>query len=194
MAEGSAESKSACVAKEDFATFMARYNAYRDYLKHEDTLINFRITWLLTFEAALAAGVGLLLYADEKLAFPAWDTAMFWAILGLVLVGLAFAVSSLNMVRGAEMAICNLEQKWEEYAAQQDIKMPGVVRGGLSPTGETLPEHTPVTEKTGQWQRIGRIVWPFGPDFPAAENSHFAWIIIAAWGVLLLLLGWNARP
>jgi len=32
---------------------IALYNVYRDYMKHEDTLMNVRMTWFLTTQAFL---------------------------------------------------------------------------------------------------------------------------------------------
>src|SRR5688572_28835390 len=37
-----------------------QYHLYRDYLKHEDGLINYRLTWTLTLQGLLFAALGYL--------------------------------------------------------------------------------------------------------------------------------------
>ena len=100
------------------------YNVYRDYIKHEDNLINYRTTWLITIQSFLLAtfgftyqkyyelafatpqpiGNGLLLKKIAFLCFLAW----------LAATGISVSVVSYYSIKAASDALDNLRSRWLE--------------------------------------------------------------------------------
>src|SRR3954453_13719795 len=62
------------------------YKEYRDYLKHEETLINNRTTWLITGNALLIAALGVIFQKRlDQLANANTDVRVSSSTLGVLL-------------------------------------------------------------------------------------------------------------
>lgn len=106
---------------EDFGVWFDRY---RDYVKHEDGLINNRITWLVAMQSIL---VGTFSFACQKIyelhsppkgtigpEGPDVATLVYLALLlGLGVIGYLFASISRQSIVAADRAISSLRAKWE---------------------------------------------------------------------------------
>lgn len=107
------------------------YNLFRDYLKHEDDLINNRLNWNFTIQGFLFAAYSLSLHkiADIKLALlqNTIETSrlayvhLFHTLFDLHLLLTALALAGINVsgfvylsVRAARIAIHELESRWFE--------------------------------------------------------------------------------
>ena len=127
------------------AHIISVYSLYRDYIKHEVSLINNRLTWLIAINGCLYAAYGIMqsLYQQEG------STAIASVI---VAVGLAISLSIRNSLSGAVESLENisrladkhLPQKQERDRYNRNVKvvplnsgcsLPGVVGGGLGKVG-----------------------------------------------------------
>lgn len=124
---------------------MEVYALYRDYIKHEDSLIRDRITWNLTIQGFLFAAYALVLQTHLSPNQPITD---WWVEIFLVMVhsvvipvvGYVLARESQGAVAAATAAIHNLELSHNAFEAQfsQDdlrqhpsLPLPLVTRGGI---------------------------------------------------------------
>jgi hypothetical protein len=107
---------------------IALYNVYRDYVKHENTLMNVRMTWFLTTQAFLFSSYALLnqkrISAGNFELISSWqefiggvtDFKFKFSIIILMLIcffGIFTARRSYISVRAASLAILALRSKWE---------------------------------------------------------------------------------
>jgi len=114
------------------------YKLFRDYVEHEDGLINKRLLWTINIQGFLFLGYG---YAVQKLADPPLKEP---ASLGNLLYVLLFVFPGLGVVVGffcwmviwaAVGALKNLETEWTTRALAQHQNdaasiLPGLVGGG----------------------------------------------------------------
>lgn len=132
-----------------------RFFIWRDYIKHEDGLINNRITWFVSFHSFLIAAFGLVLTTAISTLFAKNTnlvglyvliiSAIFSGFLTLIIVvGLQTAHSTYFSVMAAASAIQNLEEDWSlllkrltkkgEDSEPTRLKMfeamPGITGGG----------------------------------------------------------------
>jgi hypothetical protein len=121
------------------------FKIYRDYIQHEDLLVNHRMTWLITIQAFLWATYGFafqkkyeflvrihvehvpkndivdLLYQYDKLLYL------------LSLVGLVTTISAAITVNSARLAVIRLRKKWKRtryYRPPPVSHLPGLTDGG----------------------------------------------------------------
>lgn len=140
----------------------AVYKAYRDYEEHENTLLNQRVTWLITMQAVTLATFGFSIQKQYELAqkirelwshLPVPDSAKVvsyvppelevydvrFAVLltGLALVGMASAITSLIGIIAAKTAQEELRERWRKHHSEtaQILKLPNIAGGG-SPRAE----------------------------------------------------------
>jgi len=126
---------------------IAIYNVYRDYVKHEDTLMNVRMTWFLTMQAFLFSCYALLnqkrISAGNFELIRSWqefigditDMKFKFSIIILMLIcffGYFTARRSYISVRAASLAIVALRSKWDTEFAQNGafLSLPGITGGG----------------------------------------------------------------
>ena len=126
---------------------------YRDYLKHEDGLINFRVTWFIATQAAIFAAYGFLVHDVLKTgAFtygggplstshalqPFRPTPWLLAVLLLCSLGALSSVTSFFSINAAAAAMNRLRWRWltivlkgEEYELLPDLKGGGSRQAAL---------------------------------------------------------------
>ncbi|MBX9591087.1 MAG: hypothetical protein K2X43_17495 [Hyphomonadaceae bacterium] len=109
------------------------FEIYRDYVKHEDGLINFRVTWFVATQALVFAAYGLLaqevfrtgsfghgagalpvLQADQ----PFRPTPWLAAVLVLCLLGALSAMTSTLSINAAYKAMQALSRRWQTIVLQ----------------------------------------------------------------------------
>ena len=123
------------------------YNIYRDYVKHEDSLVNVRVTLFLTVEAFLFSAYALLNQqklqngnflivstTEEFRARFASGLFNFNSFLLLLICSFGFLVArrSYVSVRAAKLAIETLNRGWDENVAPNfvHLALPGLIGGG----------------------------------------------------------------
>jgi hypothetical protein len=125
---------------------IALYNVYRDYVKHENTLMNVRMTWFLTTQAFLFSCYALL--NQKRINTGNFELVRSWqefvditelkfrfGTLILMLIcffGIFTARRSYISVRAASLAILALRNKWDAEFARRGpfISLPGITGGG----------------------------------------------------------------
>jgi hypothetical protein len=118
------------------------YEIYRDYIKHEDNLINNRVGWFIQLHSFLIATYGILFAALMSSYFPqgtatidpAIPQKVACAILAMVaLVGIFSSLSAIMSIDAADRAITKLSKTWdgvsEGWAADRRI-LPPLIGGG----------------------------------------------------------------
>lgn len=118
------------------------YIIYRDYIKHEDSLVNSRTTALITIQSFVLATFGLCYQERYKMALNVIDKSEYTLLgpiaieyngflLALGLVGLATSVIGLLSIHCAHKAISHLEESWKAIAAENPTEhLPGLTGGG----------------------------------------------------------------
>jgi hypothetical protein len=119
------------------------YNLYRDYLKHEDGLIDHRISWLVGVQSFLIATFGFAyqkkyemlskaLLADNisKLGFSLYLYDLF--LVFLVVIGVCTSSAAFKSVKAATLALENLRVEWNKIKDCQRslFHLPGITGGG----------------------------------------------------------------
>ena len=124
---------------------IALYNVYRDYVKHENTLMNVRMTWFLTTQAFLFSSYALLnqkrISAGNFELIRSWQEFIggitdlkfkFFILMLIRFFGYFAARRSYISVRAASLAIIALRSKWDAEFARRGpfISLPGITGGG----------------------------------------------------------------
>lgn len=119
------------------------FELYRDYLKHEDNLVNHRLTWLVSVQSFLIATFGFSYQKkfevisqailDSKLS--ALENTIFlydWFLFFLVLIGLGTSFSAWRSVSAAVRAINRLKLGWKKIIGSQPqhYHLPDITGGG----------------------------------------------------------------
>jgi hypothetical protein len=122
------------------------YKEYRDYLKHEEALINYRITWLIAINALLMATLGVVLQKRlEQLANVNTDVRAILATVAILLLicmlGLVVSAALPFMIVVGRNAIRNLEMQWDKRLIEYRLayKLPSLARG--EPSKNWLIDH-----------------------------------------------------
>ncbi|MET0283978.1 MAG: hypothetical protein ABW352_05895 [Polyangiales bacterium] len=118
-----------------------RYELFRDYLKHEDELINHRLVWGLSIQAFVVAAFAVSLDRWWQLE---QQPASHWKLLYELLVrsvipgfGFVISVASTAGIYAAHRAVRHVVKRWHArpdataYVVQQF--MPGLTDGGAEP-------------------------------------------------------------
>lgn len=106
-----------------------RYEVFRDYVKHEDSLINNRLTWLLISQGLIFNAYSTLEKSkiDACINHHAGITADLSALQGaLGVVGLLICVFSFLGIQAARYAIQGLKQTW---GTTVDNELPALAGG-----------------------------------------------------------------
>jgi len=117
----------------NFENVVKIFNLYRDYVKHEDELINRRMSWNLTLQGFLFAAYGVTVQVLSKAT-----EHMIIAVLVLLYVipalGAVVAFLGWRGVKAAQTAIEGLCKRWEWVAQRFDGELvallPEMVGGG----------------------------------------------------------------
>lgn len=116
------------------------FKIFRDYVEHEDGLINNRLTWNTTIQAFLFTVYG---FSVQKLADihakpgtqDITEKALFWLTFVLPVFGGGISYLTYKGVMAAQRAIENLEQQWDEivkceYPTENPGLLPKLIGGG----------------------------------------------------------------
>jgi hypothetical protein len=113
------------------------YKVYRDYMKHEDDLLNQRTTWLLVIQGFLFATLAVLgeWVSPKDPLSDLLRTERLYLIYVLVGVGIFIAVAAFISILAANEAIDSLQEKWEKelrehYRAEDWDLFPEIAGGG----------------------------------------------------------------
>jgi hypothetical protein len=130
------------------------FQIYRDYVKHEDGLINFRVTWFIATQAAIFAAYGFLVHDTLKrgpflaLADGQPVTPLFAAVMLLCTLGGLSSVTSFFSIHAALIATRTVHRRWRDHVLRGVERewLPDIVGGGnaLAPwfgwlSARTLP-------------------------------------------------------
>ncbi len=111
------------------------YRLFRDYIQHEDDLINNRLLWNINVQGFLFATFGLAVQRIYEAAQPAPAPVLLHAIITILPVfGISVSTLSLVSVRAAEEAIQSLRGHWEKILVnypEAKPYLPGIIGGGL---------------------------------------------------------------
>jgi hypothetical protein len=146
------------------------YDLYRDYVKHEDELINRRLSWNLTLQGFLFAAYGVSFQIVGSKPYLRLLPCVFPVVGGLV----AFLV--LMSILAAQEAIRGLETHWLKplNSIEADVK-------------EMLPELTGGSQKFAKfWGWVPQV---YIPGVIMAAWVALLWIATSAQGELGKLTG-----
>ncbi len=106
---------------------LRRFDIWRDYIKHEDNLINNRVTWFVAFQSFLIATYGIIfsntlrvLAGDHNLTqdgYIAFVLTAYCILLMINIAGLGTAHSTYVSVMAASNAIRQLALDWSRFLA-----------------------------------------------------------------------------
>lgn len=125
------------VAREDpdFEKLQILYDIYRDYMKHEDDLLNQRSTWHLLIQGFLFATLGVI--GEWQVAQRGPDplyTERGFLVYVLAIVGVVIAYAAFVSIKAANDAIDSLEARWllitGAYERQTKYLLPAIAGGG----------------------------------------------------------------
>ncbi|MCW3847487.1 hypothetical protein OF829_09550 [Sphingomonas sp. LB-2] len=115
------------------------YCVYRDYIKHEDNLINNRVGWFIQLHSFLIATYGIIFasftstFAREAAAMVPGIRASACVLLAAIsLVGIASSLSASLSIWAAHKAIKALNRRWDAQSDKLDPRkvFPGLIGGG----------------------------------------------------------------
>jgi hypothetical protein len=120
------------------------YKIFRDYIEHEDSLINERLLWNITIQGALMAAYGFSIQkladvvgaagATPSAAATSEATGLHRLIMLLPFIGGPISLLSWTGVLAAQTAIRRLEATWVNVAEKEHPPgpptLPGIVGGG----------------------------------------------------------------
>jgi len=132
--------------KTEYDEAFKMYHIYRNYIEHEDTLINFRLTWFLTTQAFLFSAYALINqqrlhdgkfylirsfseifdYSEGKIHFSSF------LVLLICFFGFLLASRSYISLRAASFAVESLQNKWDREIAPKVAQwsLPSLTGGG----------------------------------------------------------------
>ena len=131
--EPRSEAPTAILSAEEHRRIVELFEIYRDYMKHEDNLINFRVTWFMALQAAMFAAYGFLAqdvfrsgafkYGDGLFPLmhglqPFRPSPWLAVVVLLCVFGMMSSVISLFSVRAASRAMKALSRRWRDTVLQ----------------------------------------------------------------------------
>jgi hypothetical protein len=170
------------------------YKIFRDYIEHEDGLINNRLLWIINIQGFLFATYGFSVQKLAEIQNPPTApiagrslvgtgvVALDWLIILLPILGIFISIFSLIGVFAAQNAIAQLTCDWAE--AEKEY-LPGAVPS----TSPLLPGIIGGGDKDRvkrSWAELNRRAHKLGFLGPIA----FPWIFIVAWLLLLAVYLW----
>jgi len=88
------------------------YDRLRDHIKHEDNLINQRLSWFLGFQGLFIVAFGTILAKDEAILAKNKPELLTLVLFLLCFIGYATCISSIVSVNAAISSIIELKRKW----------------------------------------------------------------------------------
>ncbi len=160
---------------------IALFNVYRDYIKHENNLMNVRMTWFLTTQAFLFSSYALL--NQKRISAGAFELVRSWqefigdftelkfkfSTMILILIcffGYFIARRSYLSLRAASRAIVKVRDKWNAEMPDDEAfpRLPAISGGG---------DETAMNEG-----------WALAASLPRAAMT--IWVLIAVAHIFLL--------
>jgi hypothetical protein len=137
------------------------YREFRDYIKHENVLINYRLQWSLSIQAFLFAayGLGLQHYGDLHPEHIVRFSKLVPA------VGIAVSIIALLSVLAAELAIRKIREQWKGVADRPEYKQTVEVVPGLTGGGS-------------DWAYCLGHAWPIGIPFLLGIAWGAIWVFV----------------
>jgi len=121
---------------QDFDQRARQYQIFRDYLEHEDDLLNHRSTWHLAMQGFLFAAVGVLLQSkSDDSNMDALRMLRQWLPYIIPLVGLSIAILAAFSMSAAHKAINRLSDDWEHVRLEYPTPLP--ILPALAGAGDT---------------------------------------------------------
>lgn len=119
------------------------YRAYREYIVHEDNLVNHRVGWFIQLHSFLIASYMIIVAAIISSFFPegtprvAPETVQAIAcvvLVALAAIGFVSSIAAGRSIRAAGRAIQHLEKRWNGLSEgfAERLGLPGIVGGGSS--------------------------------------------------------------
>jgi hypothetical protein len=102
-----------------------KFDLAREMIRHEDGLVNSRVTWLQVFQGllftAFIAGVGLFKEADLLKTLPQLKIALSVALVTLAILGIASSFAAYKATRSAIEQIEIVEKWWLNSGHQEQF-------------------------------------------------------------------------
>jgi hypothetical protein len=128
------------------------YKIFRDYIEHEDGLIDKRLLWNINIQGFLFATYGFSVQklaevqAVAKHAEIVGAKTLYWLIFILPIFGAAISYYSLEGVLAAQDAISQLKNDWLEKAKKEhpypQPSLPGIIGWGFEAAADHEDAHT----------------------------------------------------
>jgi hypothetical protein len=113
---------------------VAHYRIFRDYLQHEDDLINHRSTWHHTIQGLLFTALGVTLSKVDPTATRQAVAVQKALILLLPVLGMSISLAAFLSIRAATRALDELRNQWEKLIEIYDKDLwptlPGITAAG----------------------------------------------------------------
>lgn len=117
------------------------YRIYRDYIVHEDNLVNHRVGWFIQLHSFLIASYTILVASLIASFFPEGPSRVpaegvqsvaCFVLLAISATGFMSSVAADSSIKAASKAVRNLEAHWERVAKELagDSGLPGITGGG----------------------------------------------------------------
>jgi hypothetical protein len=163
------------------------YTIYRNYIEHEDSLVNHRTTWLITIQSFLIATLGLtyqaLLEPLSGKVEPITPRSLLFFQAALATVGFFTSFVAYLSLRAAGRSIRSIRRNWERQplAAACRLQLPALTGGGDSRAprmGFSFPLLLPA---------FFMVFWVVMADFLIHGATHLKWLD-ATWSYMDALL------
>lgn len=113
---------------------VAHYRIFRDYLQHEDDLINHRSTWHHTIQGLLFTALGVTLAKLDPTADRQAAAVQKALIVLLPVLGMSISLAAFLSIRAATQALDELRNQWrgliEVYGDEAWPTLPGLTGAG----------------------------------------------------------------
>lgn len=146
------------------------YKIHRDFAEHENNLINYRMTWLITTQSFLIATFGFSYQTRYQIlsrkAMPGFDSTLIINetgsfevfLLALALIGAIAAYATQGSVRAAMDSIDRVGDNWDRYfrdLTEYSRQLPAVI-------GVRAPETSPRFSMKGLWRYLKSPKYRYG--------------------------------
>lgn len=111
---------------------MEHYELYRCYVRHEDNLINHRLTWYILGQTVTLTSLGYFLSQTDGLAqvsrlLNIWPA---WTLIYICLIGIAIAAVTIVSITAADRAIASLKVSYNKTMLPL-AGLPNITGGGM---------------------------------------------------------------
>jgi hypothetical protein len=115
---------------------LSLYSVYRDYMKHEDDLINQRTSWHLLLQGFLFATFGVMGEWQTEGGAGFLHPQRYWILHGLIATGFLISLFATSSILAADAAINKLHADWNALRSKLNIPeefwelLPGIAGAG----------------------------------------------------------------